>query len=283
MLAQGRPPIAQDAVIAFMEGKSDRVLDLKLDWAALQAAARERVGREISLRKAVERLVDSGHLHRLQAGRYAFTSDSARSARLMDLDPVAEAILRRLEIPYYLSWHSALWYHGLVDQQSRRVYVAVDRRKREAKVGSGVVQFVFISGKDKFFGGEEVTDLEWPVNIARPEKAIIDGFDRPRYASSVPVVAEALRRGVAEGIVDPARLVDDALRFDSPHLNRRLGFFMDLFDLPGTEELALRTGRGPAIPLDARRRYAKGERPPASRRWQVLEDPGIVGTALELK
>src|ERR1700761_125637 len=167
MLAQGRPPIAQDAVIAFMEGKSDRVLDLKLDWAALQAAARERVGREISLRKAVERLVDSGHLHRLQAGRYAFTSDSARSARLIDLDPGAEAVLRRLEISYYLSWDSG---------------------------------------------------LEWPVNIARPEKAIIDGFDRPRYGSSVPVVAEALRRGVAERVVDPSQLVDDALRFASPPL-----------------------------------------------------------------
>lgn len=282
-MLRGRPAVAHDAVLAFMDGKPDRVLDLQLDGPGLQAVARERIGREINLRKAVERLVAAGHLHRLQAGRYAFTVDAAPSARLMDLDPVVEAVLRRLEIPYYLSWHSALWYHGLVDQQSRRIYAAVNRRKREARVAGGVIKFVFISDEDKFFGSELTNDFEWPVRIARPEKAIIDSLDRPRYALSVPVVAEALRRGVQDETVDPERLIEDALRFNSPHLNRRLGFFMDLFGAPGTDELALRIGRGYAIPLDAKRSYPKGDRPPVNRRWQVFEDPGIVGTAQEFK
>jgi predicted transcriptional regulator of viral defense system len=270
-------------VLSFMKTKPDRVLDLKLDAPQLQALAERNLGHPINLRKAIERLSSSGHLHVLQAGRFAFTEKPAPSARLMDLDPVVEAILRRLKVPHYLSWHSALWRHGLVDQQSRRVYAAVNRRKRQAKVGAGVVQFVFISDKDKFFGGELETGYEWPVNVARAEKAIIDSLDRPRYAISVPVIANALRRGYAEGIIDPERLIDDALRFNSPHLNRRLGFFMDLFDIPGTEALALRIGRGYAISLDSSRHYAKQSKPPVNRRWQVFEDPGIVGTAEELK
>lgn len=266
-----------------MEQKVDRVLDVKLDEAKLQELARKRVGHPINLRKAVEQLRSSGRLHALQAGRFAFTEKPGPSARLMDLDPVAGALLRRLEIPYYLSWHSALWHHGLIDQQSRRVYAAVTRRKRQAKIGAGVIQFVFISDQDKFFGGEPQNGYEWPVNIARAEKAIIDSLDRPRYAAPLPVIADALRRGYADGVIDAEKLLNDALRFNSPHLNRRLGFFMDLFGLPGTDELALRIGRGYAIPLDPGRRYEKDARPPVNRRWQVFADPGIVGTAEELK
>ena len=203
-MSRGRPSVAQGMIVSFMETKPDRVLDLKLDASKVQSLALERLGEEINLRKAVERLASSGRLHPLQAGRFAFTEEPTRTARLMDLDPVAEAVLRRLGIPYYLSWHSALWHHGLIDQQSRRVYAAVTRRKREARVGAGVVQFVFVSDKDKFFGGELVTHFEWPVRIARADKAIIDSLYRPRYASSVPVVADSLRRGFAEGLGRPS-------------------------------------------------------------------------------
>jgi predicted transcriptional regulator of viral defense system len=266
-----------------MRTKPDRVLDLKIDERALQDHARATVGREISVPDAVLKLKRAGYLHPLQAGRFAFTEKPRQSARLMDLDPVAEAILRRLEIPYYLSWHSALWHHGLIDQQSRRVYAAVKRRKRPARIGLQAVRFVYISGQDKFFGGERSDDFEWPVIVARPEKAIIDSLDKLRYAAPLPVVADALRRGYQENLIDPDQLVADAMRFNSPHLNRRLGFFMELFEVPGTQELALRIGRGYAIPLDPRTHYERSTRPPVNRRWQVYEDPGIVGTALELK
>lgn len=266
-----------------MAAKPDRVFDLQLDGPRVQELAQERLGRTINLRKAVEHLKEAGRLHPLQAGRFAFTETRTPTARLMDLDPVAEAVLRRLEAPYYLSWHSALWHHNLIDQQSRRVYVALQRRKRPAVIGRQTVQFVNVSDQDKFFGGQLEDGYEWPVTIARAEKAIIDSLDRPRYAAPVPVIAEALRRGFEEQLIDPKRLVCDAITFDSPHLNRRLGFFMQLFDIPGAEELELRLGRGYAIALDPRRRYQTGQRPPVNRRWRVYEDPAIIGTASELK
>lgn len=256
---------------------------MRLDEPRLEEFAQQRLGKPIDVRNAVKRLKTRGYLHPLQAGRFVFTEKPGPTARLMDLDPVADAVLRRLGIPYYLSWHSALWYHGLIDQQSRRIVVAAQRRKRPARVGMQTVTFVFISDDDKFFGDELREDFEWPVRIARPEKAIIDSLDRPRYAAPVPVIADSLRRGYADGVIDPERLVADAIRFNSPHVNRRLGFFMDLFAVPGTDELALRIGRGYAIPLDPRRRYESGEKPPVNRRWLVYEDPGIVGTARELK
>jgi predicted transcriptional regulator of viral defense system len=159
----------------------------------------------------------------------------------------------------------------------------LERRKRPVVIGRQTVQIVFISDRDKFFGGQLEDGYEWPVAIARAEKAIIDSFDRPRLAGPVPVIADALRRGYREQLIDPEQLVKDAIAFDSPHLNRRLGFFMDLFDIPGTEELELRLGRGWAISLDPGRNYETSRRPPVDRRWRVFADPAIIGTARELK
>jgi predicted transcriptional regulator of viral defense system len=182
---------------------------------------------------------------------------------------------------YYVSWHSSLWHYGLIDQQSRRIYVAVMKRKRPVTLGLASVRFVTVAER-KFFGRTRVEDFEWPVWMATVEKALIDCFDQPRLAAPLPVIANALRNAHREGILDSERLVADALRFNSPNLNRRLGFFMDLYDIPGTEPLALRVGRAYAVPL-APGGKPDGERLPVNRRWRVYEDSAIIGTALELK
>jgi predicted transcriptional regulator of viral defense system len=253
------------------------VLDLQLDEAWLSPLAR-------NVPDGIHRMRKRGTLRTLQRGRYlvATGSDADRSRpRLDDLDPVADAVLRRLDLDYYISWHSALWHYGLIDQQSRRIYVAVTKRKRPVKLGLGSVRFITVAER-KFFGQVLAEEFEWPVWMASVEKALIDSFDRPQLAAPLPVVAHALERAYREGIVDPARLVAEAIRFESPNLNRRLGFFMDLYEIPGSEALALRVGRSYAVPL-APGRAPQGERPPVNRRWRVYEDPAIIGTALELK
>jgi len=225
-----------------------------------------------------------GTLRTLQRGRYLVATDrdaGLSRPRLDDLDPVADAVLRRLELDYYVSWHSALWHYGLIDQQSRRIYVAVTKRKRPVTLGLASVRFVTVAER-KFFGRTRAEEFEWPVWMATVEKALIDSFDQPRLAAPVPVIANALRSAYREGILDPQRLVADAIRFSSPNLNRRLGFFMDLYEIPGIDPLALRVGRAYAVPLTPGGKPV-GERPPVNRRWRVYEDPAIIGTALELK
>jgi predicted transcriptional regulator of viral defense system len=119
--------------------------------------------------------------------------------------------------------------------------------------------------------------------MATVEKAFIDSFDQPHLAAPVPVIANALHGAYLRDLLDVERLVEDALRFSSPNLNRRLGFFMDLFEIPGSEPLALRVGRNYAVPLAPGREPDSGVKPPVNKRWRVYEDPSIVGTALELK
>jgi predicted transcriptional regulator of viral defense system len=276
----GRPNQAETLVLDYLKTKDDPVLDLELDGPVLTETAAAAGLATFSLRGTVDRLKTKGHLHLLQRGRYLARERASESPRLWSLDPVAEAVLRRLKIDYYVSWHAALWHYNLIDQQSRTVSVAVRQRKRPVAIGAQRVRFVLVSER-KFFSHELVEDFEWPVQMATMSRAILDGFDRPDLVGPPAVVVDALRRAVTDEQLAPEQLIADAKRLNSPTLNRRLGFFMDLLGIPGTDELALRVGRGYAEALFPG--YEPSSKLDVDPRWRVYLDPAIIGTALELK
>lgn len=281
-MARGRPNTAEPLFRAYMRQKSDPIFDLKLDSEPFKAFARDQQTTAPEMRHLLHRLSKKGVAHPLQWGRYLIQERPTKTPQMDALDPLADALLRRLDTDYYLSWHSALWHHGLIDQQSRKIFVAVKTRKRNASVGMWHVRFITVSER-KFFGSEQVDELDWPVWMATPEKALLDSFDRPDLAAPPAVVANALQRAWREDLIDPAKLVSDALKFESPVLNRRVGFFMELYEIPGWEPLSLMTGRRAVVPL-APGRETKGRGPAViNRRWRVYEDPSIVGAALDLK
>jgi predicted transcriptional regulator of viral defense system len=224
-----------------------------------------------------------GLAHPIQAGRFLVNVDErpSRNARVDALDPLAAIILRRLPHAWYLSWHSALWHHGLIDQQSSRLYVAITVRKRPARVGRSDIRFVTVQPR-KFFGFETIDDFEQPVNIATIEKTLVDSFDQPRYAAPLPVIANAMNDAWRTDRLNSDALVDAALRFESPVLNRRIGYFMDLYGIKGADPLSLRIGRKSAVPLTPGRQPGPGH-PPVNPRWLVYEEPDVIGAALELK
>jgi predicted transcriptional regulator of viral defense system len=276
----GRPNKAESFVIDYVASKDDPVLDLALERAELTTRAESAGLADFSLDETLRRLTRKHQAHRLQHGRYVIRPTAARSPRLWSLDPVADAVLRRLAVDYFVSWHAALWHYGLIDQQSRTVTVAVVRRKRDVQLGASRIHFVRLSPR-KFFGYKTIDDLEWPVQMATVSRAIIDSFDHPEYVGPNALVVEALRRAWVGNHLDPEELVDDALRFGSPTLNRRLGFFMELLEIPGFERLEAHLGRGYAEPLfPGKEPRSKVE---VDRRWRVYRDPAIITTALELK
>jgi predicted transcriptional regulator of viral defense system len=276
----GRPNRAESLVIDYVAAKDDPVVDLALERDELVKRAESAGLTEFSLDETLRRLTRKKQAHRLQHGRYIVRPTPARSPRLWSLDPVAEAVLRRLDTDYFVSWHAALWHYGLIDQQSRTVTVAVDRRKRDVQLGAQQIHFVRLSPR-KFFGHTTVDDLEWPVQMATVSRAIIDSFDHPEYVGPAALVVEALRRAWVSKQLDPEELVDDALRFGSPTLNRRLGFFMEQLEIPGFDRLEPHLGRGYAEPLFPGR--DPREKVEVDRRWRVYRDPAIITTALELK
>jgi predicted transcriptional regulator of viral defense system len=259
----------------WLKSEGRPTLDLTADAERLAALSQKP-------RDVLYELVRKGLAHRIQNGRFLINLDGrpSRHPRLDALDPLAPAVLRRLSHAWYLSWHSALWHHGLLEQQSSRLYVALTARKRPARIGRNSVRFVTVHPR-KFFGWETIDDFAEPVNMATVEKALVDSFDQPRLAAPMPVVASALRGAWEADMLDAEKLMENALRFDSPVLNRRLGFFMDLYGIPGVELLEPHLGRRSAVALAPGREPAAGT--PVNPRWRVYEEPAIVGAALELK
>jgi predicted transcriptional regulator of viral defense system len=206
-------------------------------------------------RKLMWRLKQKGLATTVQNGRYLVYRDRrprpASRPRVRSLEPLAADVLRRLDHEYFLSWHSALWHHRLVEQQSRRLYVAVNgARKRDAKVGSWTLQFVTLR-PGRFFGAEPSSVDGRDVWIATVERAIVDAFDQPELAGDGTTAPTALRSAHRRGRLSPETLVKLALRLDQPSLNRRLGFFMDRYGIPGAEALRAHLGRRHAVALAA--------------------------------
>jgi predicted transcriptional regulator of viral defense system len=259
-------------VISHLKGEGRWWLDLQRDATWLDLITD-------SPKDLVYRLRQKGVLHTVQRGRYVVNLDqsASRDPRLRALEPLAEAVLGRLDVPYYLSWHSALWHHGLVDQQSRQLYVAVTVRKRSATFNPWRIRFVTVRQR-KFFGAEKVVVAGMPVWIASVEKAIIDSFDQPQLAAHPAIVANALHRAWTVGKLDADALVAEALRFGSPTLNRRLGFFMERFGIPDAEQLRLHIGKGYSVPL-APGWKEEVEDGYVDTRWGVVVDDELVYAA----
>jgi predicted transcriptional regulator of viral defense system len=247
-VSQGPARGQQLKLLEALDGLGRDYVDLQVDADLLDSITAQP-------RKLMHRLKRKGLVSPIQNGRYLVYRDrrprSASRPRIRSLEPLAVEVLRRLDHEYFLSWHSALWHHRLIEQQSRRLYVAVrGARKRDARIGPWSIHFVAVA-PGRFFGGEPVLIAGQEVFVASVERAILDAFDQPRLAGGVAAAPVALRNAYERGRLDPERLVELALAFNRPTLNRRLGFFMERYDVPGHDALRTRLGKGYAVTLAA--------------------------------
>jgi len=264
---------AQSAILRTLNERNSSFLDLQDDRAWLEQITPDPAS-------VIYRMRKKGLLHDVQRGRYAVNTEGRPTRRpvLDSLSDLAPAVLDRLGHDYFLSWNSALWHHGLIDQQAQVLFVADPTHKRPVSVGRLKVRFVRIA-RHKAFGWETATTSSgMEIRVATVEKAIVDSFDLPQYAASMPIIAEALRTAHREQRLNVIRMVEFALLMGSPSLNRRLGFFMELFGISGAEPLLAHLGRGWAVPLSPGGQV-DNDRTPVDSRWRVAQDPDILVAA----
>lgn len=261
-------------VIDHLRDSGQSSVDLKLDESWLSGISEDP-------NLLVWRMAQKGLLHRIQNGRYVKSEPGSRSNSPVfnSLEWLPSAVLARLDREYYVSWQTALYHHRLIEQQPRVVFVAVTRRKRDTAIGPFELQFVTIA-KRKFFGFDEIELPEGKACIADLEKSIIDALDQPKISAPVPLTIAGMAQAWRGGRLDPERLVSYAHRFDSPTLNRRLGFFMDHFEIPHAEELLGELGRGHAVPLRPGRPTSGLE---VDRKWRVAIDKRLLAVAEQPK
>lgn len=180
----------------------------------------------------LSQLEDKGWLLRVEKGTYVVVPRAARRTWHEHPFLVAAALAPD---PYYISYWSALSYHNLTTQLPRLVAVAIPagrRRHRSHVVFQGDTYDFIARAPTSFFSiaTETLVGLNGAahvaVAIAAPEKALLDALDDERFSGGMGEVIEALHRGLASGVINPQRLVDDALRYPNRGLVNRLGYLL---------------------------------------------------------
>ena len=181
-------------------------------------------------RKRVQKLVQQGWLTRIKRGVYVLSDFSSRGS----LSISHLAVVNHLVADSYVSFESALQFHGLFDQLLTTT-TAVSLSQYQPVEIDGFT-YVFVKTNPKYYYGWEEHILDGQrTNIAHVEKAMLDLLQFHRTVYSTDLVLEILRNH--QEAIDTRRLVDFGLRANLT-TRRILGFLMDLSTINTTEVLA---------------------------------------------
>jgi len=186
--------------------------------------------------------------------------------------------------PAAISHWSALHYHGLTEQISRKVFVLTTtdvsvprvrgpkRKERGYPIADTLYQFIQVK-PERFFGTVNVWIGEAWVTITDPERTLLDGLSKPQYCGDFGEVLHAF--AVMGRHLNLERIIDYARKLDAATC-RRLGWVLEEqgVDSGCLEALA-------PLPIKGYRKLdPTGPRKgPYNRRWMIQENlHGKVGT-----
>jgi predicted transcriptional regulator of viral defense system len=211
-------------------GQSDIVV---FGIADLQKLTGMRITRCYQLISQMKR---KGLISEVESGKYVVTVPSR---------PDLLTLVSHIVSPSYISFWTALSFHGFTEQLPKTIFVATAKRKRAIVYEGAQIKFVTLS-PSRLFG---YIRTEGGAVIADKEKSIIDSLLLPRYAGGMIEFAKCLSNAWNE--VDPKKLIDYALRMSNGSLIRRLGYMLQELDLQIKKELVhcLREKIGPGYSL----------------------------------
>jgi predicted transcriptional regulator of viral defense system len=183
------------------------------------------------LGEALYHLRRTGWIVSLRRGLYALSSS------VPGVTPVHEfEVAMALVNPAAISHWSALHYHGLTDQVTRKVFVLTTKdasiprvRNNTPKrirngytVGETIYQFIQVR-PNRYFGVEKVWINEARVTITDPERTLLDGLSMPQYCGDFAEVLHAFElRG---DYLDLERIIEYAFKLDTATA-KRLGWVL---------------------------------------------------------
>jgi len=220
-------------------------------------------------RQILHRLTKSQWLAPIVPGKYELIPAERGEHAFVDTNPLF--IGSTLVEPYYFSFATAAFFHGLSTQAAAMVYIATTVGKTRLLVVRDKEYQVIVQPKHKFFAMIEVDAYGSRVRMAEPEKTILDSLDRPTYVGGIPEVAAMLVHG--KGRLDWDKLADYALRFKSHALVQRLGYLCVALELPMTagarEKLLANIGKTTSYLGQPSRWKTGGE---YNATWQIVDN-----------
>ena len=177
------------------------------------------------VRTVVSRLMQKGWLFPIKRGLYAVCDISTRGSF-----PLSEFVVPNLLVEAsYVSYESALQYHGMYDQLLTTMRSVALMRHGVRTVGAMTYRFVFTQPK-YYYGWETIGIDGQQVKMAAPEKALIDLLQYHRSVFAVDLVIEMLRD--YRHRLDMMHLLSNALR-STLAVQRILGFGLEIVGAEG--------------------------------------------------
>ncbi len=207
-------------------------LILRLEWDKQPVVTTEEVMKILNIsydhaRQVLHRLAHHHWLSQNAPGKYELIPAKRGEHAFEDPNPLF--IGSTLVSPYYFTYATAAFFHGLTTQAARVVYLATTRGRPRALFIRDKEYRLVVQPARKYFGFTQVNAYGTTVNMAEAEKAILDSLDRPGYGGDVPEVAVMLQRGKSK--LDWDKLVAYAIRFASHALAQWLGCLLDILNI----------------------------------------------------
>ncbi len=179
------------------------------------------------LNQRIKFLVQRGWLIRIKRGFYAVASLESHS--FANISPL---IVSQIFVPNsYVSFESALNYHGLFDQLPNRVTAVTPVKSKKYRFQN--LDYQFVKARPKMMTGFEEVSIEGrEVKVAEIEKALLDFLHFRKDTYTVDLVLEKLRE--AKNEIDPVKLATYA-RLYPITIQRRLGFLLDVAGISSGE------------------------------------------------
>ena len=132
--------------------------------------------------------------------------------------------------PYYISFWSALNYHGLSDQIPKSVFVATEKAKKPLAITNS--EFIFIRLKSESFIGIEKVEIEGQkINISNINKTVADCLDHPEHSGGIEEVARAIYFNHRD--LNFKKVKNYAIQMKNITILKRLGYIIEKSDLLG--------------------------------------------------
>ncbi|EKE21952.1 MAG: hypothetical protein ACD_7C00086G0004 [uncultured bacterium] len=140
------------------------------------------------MKNAIGKLVKRGWLVRLKRGSYYITTLESRGIANISVYIIAQALVNNA----YVSFETALQYHGIFDQLLTTA-TSLSLSKHSIKELQGIKYEFIKTNQDNFYGWEEIQTEGRTIKVATLEKAVLDMIGIRKTAYAMDLVLEKLR------------------------------------------------------------------------------------------
>jgi len=174
-------------------------------------------------KNVITRLTHNGWLIRVKRGLYVISDLSSRGFLSLSPSVVAHLLVKNS----YVSFESALAYHGMFDQLTNKTISISEVQHKTAQLQS--VEYSFVKVLNKwFFGWEEVSIDNKTVRMATAEKALIDMIQFHKSKYTVDLVVEKLL--LYKGSLDLQKMTEYLSKMSLTTI-KTFGFLFDLLKI----------------------------------------------------